>query len=60
MTGDIDMGTNKITNCFGLSFITTGQISGPTNTRAADNIVSNGGAAVFGNLQGSPMEAEKS
>lgn len=52
MTGDIDMTNNKILNCFHLSFPLTGQITGPTNTRAADNIVSNPGASIFGNLAG--------
>lgn len=50
MTGNIDMGNNQITNCSLMSFPLGGQISGPTNTRTADNIVSNTGAAVLGNL----------
>ncbi len=42
MTGDIVMGTHNITNA--------GTISGATNSRTADNIVSNAGAGVAGNV----------
>ena len=42
MTGVIAMATNSITS--------VGKISGATNTRTADNIVSNIGASTSGNL----------
>jgi hypothetical protein len=42
MAGDINMGVHAVLNA--------SAVSGPTNTRSADNIVSNSGAAAVGNL----------